>query len=138
MQVQPTFMVVDRIKKNRAPPGHRARAEVAVVVAVRDFRTVWTSISSVDVVGTGSYAGRSVVAVRVGAHDYVVGDGDHAQLVANLVRLLQVIATDGNTQWPTIPGIGALSAGVKNGCAIWVMPNGAEFCEIGHIFAEST
>lgn len=78
-----------------------------------------------------------MVAVRVGERDYVVGDGDHAQLVVNLVRLLRVIATDGNAQWPTFPGIGALAPDVRDGCAVWVTPNGAEFCEIGQIFAKA-
>lgn len=130
------FMAVDRIERNRTSLRRRARAEAAVAVAVRDFQALGSAMAPVEVMSTGTYAGHPVIVVRFGVHDYVIGDGEHARVVVNLVRLLQVIATRGNTQWPSVPGIGALTTDIRNGCGVWVMPNGIEFCEIGHIFME--
>ncbi|MGM1018782.1 MAG: hypothetical protein ACQEW8_14705 [Actinomycetota bacterium] len=133
---QPTFMIVERVKTRRASPRRLARAAAAVDVAVRDFRVLGLSIGVVSVSGTGTYGGAAVVVVGVGSHEFIVGDGDHAQLVVNVVRLLKVVATGGNTQWPTVPGIGALDVIVRDGCAIWTTPDGAEFCEVGRIFPD--
>jgi hypothetical protein len=107
------------------------------VDAVRDFAWIWPATDGLDVVGTGSYSGRAVVTVEFNSCKYIVSDGEHSQLVVNIVRLLQVVATSGNTQWPTIGGLGALSATVSDGCAVWALPNGTEFCEIGHLFTRT-
>ena len=133
---QPSFVAGDGVK-NRSSAKQLARIRRSAADAVRDFAPVWPGVDQVEVVSSGSYGGRAVVTVRIHSRKYIISDGNHAQLVVNIVRLLQVVATDGNTQWPTIPGIGPLSAAVSQGCALWVRPDGAEFCEVGHLFVRT-
>lgn len=133
MRDQHTFIVAEQVKRG-ASRKRLMRARTAASVAVRDFRAIWTTPGEVSVARTGIYAGRPIVTVSVGTNDYIVSDGDHADLVVGIARLLQFVATNGKTQWPTVPGVGALRATVRDGCAIWELSNGAEFCEIGHLF----
>lgn len=129
------MMITGPIQKSRMPARRLNLANAAIAHAARDFRLAWIPDESIEVSAAGTYAGRPVVTVRFGGRDYILGHEDRAHLAAQTARLLQVVATQGNTQWPSIPGTGTLTPTVANGRAIWAKPSGDEFCEIGHLFA---
>lgn len=94
---------------------------------------MWPRGGSVAVVSVGDYAGRPVVTISIGSRNYIVNDGDYAELVVNIVRLLQAVITGDEARWPDLPGFGTLTPSVRSGCAIWALPDGTEFCEIGQL-----
>ncbi|MGW9158251.1 hypothetical protein [Microbacterium sp. NPDC055665] len=135
MEEQLLFVVADGIAADASSPEQVARVEAAARQAGTDFATAWPEIGTVEALGVGEYGGRAVVSVRVGSVNYIVEDAGHAQLVVSLVRVLQlVIAARGRAAWPSVPGVGPLTATVSRGRAIWALPEGAELAGIGRLF----
>ncbi|MFJ6533304.1 hypothetical protein [Microbacterium sp. NPDC091662] len=134
------MMITGPIKKSRLSARRIAHANTVITPAVHDFRFAWIPDAIVEVSATGTYAGRPVVAVSFSGLDYIVGHESDAHLVAQTARLLQVVATRGNTQWPTIPGTGPLTPTIHNGHPIWATATGTgtKFCDIGHLFPLAT
>lgn len=112
-----------------------AKVRAAVTAARRDFDAVGMLTVPVDVTDAGRYAGNRVVKVEVDSREHLLREEDHADLVVEIVRLLQAVAVNSRTHWPTIPLFGPLHPEVRSGRPVWVLSNGEEFCEVGFIFA---
>jgi hypothetical protein len=113
-----------------------ARVRRAVAVAAHDFSDVWPALCEVQVHGGRRIVGVPTFQLVVGSQMFVIRDSGHAHLVVRVAHALQYSVTRGESRWPHVPGVGALSAAVVDGCAVWARSDGTEFCEIGHLFPE--
>lgn len=111
------------------------RAATALKVAMSDLQCAGLRYDDVRVIARRARREGDVLTLAVRNRVYRVRASTFADCVAGVMRVLQLHLSLEGKQWPTVPTWGVLRPDVRDGCAVWLTPDGREWCEVGQLFA---